>query len=75
MDAESSCRKDNLGLLVNLDSLTKDTTFDLEVSITDSDQYWTGRYRLGLFYWKYGMSIFPQSFGGLIRHLGIDCWE
>uniref|UniRef100_A0A8W8IAN1 WSC domain-containing protein n=1 Tax=Magallana gigas TaxID=29159 RepID=A0A8W8IAN1_MAGGI len=54
LDAESSCRKDNLGLLVNLDSLTKDTTFDLEVSITDSDQYWTGRYRLGLFYWKYG---------------------
>uniref|UniRef100_K1PC78 Uncharacterized protein n=1 Tax=Magallana gigas TaxID=29159 RepID=K1PC78_MAGGI len=54
LDAESSCRKDNLGLLVNLDSLTKDTTFDLEVSITDSDQYWTGGYRLGLFYWKYG---------------------
>ncbi|XP_061174119.1 mucin-17-like [Saccostrea echinata] len=53
-DAESSCRKDGLGLLVNVDKLTSSSLTELEDSITDPDPYWTGAYRLSMFYWNFG---------------------
>ncbi|XP_048733281.2 uncharacterized protein LOC125649653 isoform X1 [Ostrea edulis] len=54
VDAESSCRKDGLGLLLNLNTATSSSSTELEDSITDRDPYWTGGYRLSLFYWNYG---------------------
>ncbi|XP_062591018.1 uncharacterized protein LOC134252532 [Saccostrea cucullata] len=59
-DAESSCRKDGLGLLVNMDKLTSSSTTELEDSITDTDPYWTGGYRLSVFYWNFGCYTFDS---------------